>query len=200
MGLREGLVEVEVNGIKAHQSGRGDAEDGVEVRTVIIHLAAGHVDDFTGCFDVSFKQTQGVGVGDHHRRRGFIRHRCKRIQIHSAVLETGDFNNLETGHGGAGWVRAVSRIGNDDLGSLVFSTQTEVLLNATNGRKFALGTCHGLEGDLVHACTDLEHVLHLIENREQALQVMLGLVWVNVRNTRELGNDFVDPRVVLHRA
>ena len=97
-----------MNGIKAHQSGGGDAEDGVEVRTVVIHLATGLVHNFTGCFDVGFKQTQGVRIGDHHRRSGFISHRCKGVQIHSAVLETGNFNNLKTGHGGAGGVCAVS--------------------------------------------------------------------------------------------
>ena len=73
-------------------------------------------------------------------------------------------------------------IGNDDLGSLGFATVAEVLLNAPNGREFSLRSCHGLERDLVHSGADFKHVLHLVENRKQTLQVVFGLVRMNVGN------------------
>ena len=47
VGLGEGLVQVEVHRVKAHQPGRSDAENGVEIGTVVVHLTAGLMDDFT---------------------------------------------------------------------------------------------------------------------------------------------------------
>ena len=164
MGLGEGLVQVEVHRVKAHQPGRSDAENGVEIGTVVVHLTAGLMDDFTGCLDIGFKQAQGVGVGDHHRRRGFVSDRSEGVKVHATVGQAGNLDDLETCHGSAGGVGAVCRIGDDDLGSLVFASMSEILLNATNGRELALCARHRLQGDLVHARTNFEHVLHLVED------------------------------------
>ena len=164
MRLREGLVKVEVDSIKAHQTRRSDAQNSVEVRPIVVHLPTSVVNDFAGRFDVGFKETKGVWIGDHHGRSGFIRHRCQRIKVHSAIGETRDFDDLKAGHGGTGWVGSVGRIRNDNFGSLVFSTVPEVFLNATDSSKLSLRSSHGLKGHLVHPCTDFEHVLHLIEN------------------------------------
>ena len=76
----------------------------------------------------------------------------------------------------------------------------EVFLNAAHGGEFSLRTGHGLKRDLVHSSTDLQHVLHLVENGQQPLKVMLWLVRMNVCDSRELRDDFVDPRVVFHCA
>ena len=40
MRLAEGLVEVVVDSIEAHPSGIGLADDGIEVRAVVVHLPA----------------------------------------------------------------------------------------------------------------------------------------------------------------
>ena len=189
VGLGEGLVQVEVHRVEAHQSGRGDAEDGVEVGAVVVHLTASLVNDFTGCLDVGFKQTQRVGVGDHHRRRGFVSDRSEGVEVHATVGQAWNFDDFETSHGGAGGVGAVRRIGDDDLGSLVFTTVSEVLLNASDGRELALGACHRLQGDLVHAGAHFEHVLHLVEDGQQPLEVVFWLVRVDICNAGELSDD-----------
>ena len=59
----------------------------------------------------------------------------------------------------------------------------EIFLDAADGGEFTLSASHGLKGDLVHAGTDLEHVLHLVEDGKQTLQLVFGLVGVNVGNT-----------------
>ena len=73
--LGEGLVEVEVDRVKTHQTGRGDAENSVEIGAIVVHLTARLVNNLTGSLDVGLKQTQGVGIGDHHRRHGWFRNR-----------------------------------------------------------------------------------------------------------------------------
>ena len=157
-------MQVEVNGVKAHQTRRGNAENGVEVCTVVVHLTAGLVYDFTGGFDVRFKQTEGVGIGDHHGSRGLVCDGGEGVQVHTTVLEAWDFYNLKSGHRCTGRVCSVGGIGNDDLCSLGFATVAEVLLNAPNGREFTLCARNGLKRDLVHSSTDLKHVLHLVKN------------------------------------
>ena len=52
--------------------------------------------DFTGGFDVRFKQTEGVGVGDHHGSRGLALDGGEGVQVHATVLEAWDFYNLES--------------------------------------------------------------------------------------------------------
>ena len=200
VGLGEGLVQVEVHRVKAHQARRCDAEDGVEVGTVVIHLTACIVDNFAGCLDIRLEQTERVGVGDHHRRRGFVGDSSEGVEVHPTVGEAGDFDNFETGHGSTGRVGAVGGIRDNDLRSLVFATVPEVFLNASNGGELTLCTSDGLERDLVHTSAHLKHVLHLVEDGEQPLQVVFGLMRVDVSNARELGDDFVHTRVVLHGA
>ena len=58
----------------------------------------------------------------------------------------------------------------------------EVFLYASNGGEFTLCTSDGLEGDLVHAGAHLKHVLHLVEDGEQTLQVVFGLMRMDVSN------------------
>ena len=76
----------------------------------------------------------------------------------------------------------MSRIGNDDLGALGFAAVSEVFLYASNRRKFSLRSSDGLERDLVHACAHFKHVLHLVENRQQTLEVVFRLVRMDVGN------------------
>ena len=98
--LGERLVQVEVNGIETHQARRSDAENGVEVRTVVVHLPAGLVDDGAGRRDVGLEQTEGVGVGDHHRCRGFIGDGSQGVQVNTTVFSAWNFNDFKAGHSG----------------------------------------------------------------------------------------------------
>ncbi len=107
MGLREGLVQIKVDCIKAHQTRRGDAQNGVEIRSIVVHLTTRIVNDFAGRFDVGLKESERVWVGDHHGRRGFIGDRRQSVKIHSAIGKARNFNDFKTGHGGAGWVGSV---------------------------------------------------------------------------------------------
>ena len=85
MRLREGFVEVKVDSIEAHQAGRGNAQDGVKVGTVVVHLATCVVNDLTRFLDVCLKEPESVGIGYHHGSGGFVGYGSKRRQVHSTV-------------------------------------------------------------------------------------------------------------------
>ena len=65
--LAEGLVQVVVDGVEAHPARIGLAEDGVEVGAVVVHLAAGTVDDLGDLTDIRLEEPECRGIGDHHR-------------------------------------------------------------------------------------------------------------------------------------
>ena len=198
--LGERLVKVEMDSVKTHQSGRCDTENGVKVRSIVVHLATRLVNDSARFGNIGFKQTKRVWIGDHHRCSCFISHSRKCGQVHSAVDETWDFHDFKTCHRGAGWVGPMGRIGNDDLGALIFTAQPEVFLNAANGREFTLCASHGLQGHVVHSSNDTKHVLHLVVYREQSLKLVFGLMWMDVGDAGKLSDDFVHAGIVFHRA
>ena len=122
------------------------------------------------------------------------------MEIDAAVLGGGHLNDFEAGHGGTRWVRPVGRIRHHNAGALGFTALAEVLLNAAHGGEFALCAGHRLKGDFVHAGTHREHVLHFVEDGQEALQVVFRLVRMHVADAGHLSDDLVHARVVLHRA
>ena len=72
----EGLVQVEVRDVRAPLAGLGDADQGVHVGAVGVHLAAVRVDDLADLDDVFLEHAVRGRVGDH--QRGQARRRTSR--------------------------------------------------------------------------------------------------------------------------
>ena len=107
------------------------------------------------------------------------------------------FDDFEASHGCTGRVGSVGRIRYDHLCSLGFATVSEVFWMHRTAVNSPCAPATGCSADLVHPRTNLEHVLHLVgEDGEQALELMLRLMGVNVCNSRKLSDDLVDLRVV----
>ena len=81
-----------------------------------------------------------------------------------------------------------------------FAAMTVVFLDATDRRELTLSSCDGLQGDRIHPCADGQHLLHLVIDGKEPLQVMHRLQWMDVGDAGHLCDGFVDSRVVLHRA
>src|SRR3546814_20692205 len=64
MGGGEGFVQVHVDDVEAHVTGTHFAEDGVEVRTIVVEQAAGAVNGFGDGFDLPFEDAARGRVGD----------------------------------------------------------------------------------------------------------------------------------------
>ena len=70
VGDAEGLVQVEVADVGAERAGPGQADEGVEVGAVDVHLAAGVVHERADLADALLEHAVGRGVGDHRARPG----------------------------------------------------------------------------------------------------------------------------------
>ena len=75
MGSREGLVQVQVNDIKAHVAGTGHACDRIQVCPIVIEQAPCRVNFLGNFLNVGFEQAHRVGVGEHQRCSTIIQQR-----------------------------------------------------------------------------------------------------------------------------
>ena len=91
-------------------------------------------------------------------------------------------------------------IGHDDLGALRLPSKAEILLNAAYSGELALSPRHGLQRDLIHPRTNFEHVLHFVIDGQQTLEMVFGLMGMDVGDAGKLRNDLVHAGVVLHGA
>ena len=64
---REGLVQIEVHDIEAHVAGPRDADQRVEVRTVVVEERTGVVRQLRDLQDVLLEDSERVRVGQHDR-------------------------------------------------------------------------------------------------------------------------------------
>ena len=67
MGDAEGLVQVEMAHVATEPARAGDADEGVEVGAVDVHLAAVLVDEVADLRDALLEHPVGGRVGDHER-------------------------------------------------------------------------------------------------------------------------------------
>lgn len=126
VGGGEGLVQIEVNDVKAHVAGTDHAHHRIEVRSIIITQTAGFVNNLCDIQNIFIKDTNGVGVGEH--QSGGVRpHRCPQgLHIHAAVRAGGDVDDLKAGHHRRGGVGAVGGVGDDDLVAAQLTTAAVV--------------------------------------------------------------------------
>ena len=69
VGLRERLVEVDVDDVEAHVARPRDPADGVEVRAVVVHEGSRSVEDPLDLLDVLVEQAERRRVGRASDRR-----------------------------------------------------------------------------------------------------------------------------------
>ena len=114
VGDTEGLVEVEVADVCPDISGPHEADHGVHVRPVHVHLAAVGMHGVTDALDRALEDAVGAGIGDHQRRQvGSVLARLfsKIFGVDVALFVTADPDHAHAGHDGAGRVRSVGREG-----------------------------------------------------------------------------------------
>ncbi len=83
---RKGLVEIEVDDIEAHVTRPEAADEGVEVRTIVVGEAAGLVDQLADLPDVALEEPEGVRVGQHDAGDVVAQEAAKSLQIYQALL------------------------------------------------------------------------------------------------------------------
>ena len=200
----EGLVEVQLDHVEPQVAGAGPAGDGVQVRPVVVHQAADGVDHVGQGPDVAVEQAQRVRARQHEGG-GLVVHQVLDVGgVQDAPLVARGSHHLIPGDGGAGGVRAVGRIGNDDRG-LAVAVEAVIGGNEHGAGEFAVGAGEWLHAELGHAGDLAQPLGHLVEDlegplRQDAPAAQLGQQRMEARETLQGRHVLQEPRVVLHGA
>ena len=163
----EGLVQVHVRDIGPQMAGGGQADLGVEVGSVHVHLAAVGVDDGADFHDGFLEHAVRRGVGDHQAGepgRVLFGLGLEVGDIDVAVFVAGDGDDVETAHLRRGRVGAVCRFGNQADVALPFTPAFKVTADGDDTGVFALRAGIGLHADGVHAGDGFQPVFELADH------------------------------------
>src|SRR5690606_28333188 len=115
VGDAEGLVQVQVGHVAAELARGAEADHGVHVGAVDVHLAAVGMDDLADFADAFLEHAVGGRVGDHQRGEALpvlLGLGLEVGDVHVAARVTGGHYHAHAGHGGGGGVGAVGGGGN----------------------------------------------------------------------------------------
>ena len=195
----ERLVEVDVHHVEAHVAGAADAKHRVEVGTVVVHQRAAVVDEAGNLGNLILEETEGVGVGHHHRGDVGSEERFEILDIDTALGIALYLDDLESADGSRGGVGAVGGVGYDDLAAGGVAALLVIGTDDHQARQLTVGTGAGVEGEVGHSREGGEGLPEVVLHGEGALRGVVGLQRVEVGEVGHVGNLLVDGRVVLHR-
>ena len=69
----EGFVEVKMHHVKAHVTGATDAQQGVEIGSIVVHQSAAVMYHFYDFHYVVLKESECVRIGHHHGGYGVVK-------------------------------------------------------------------------------------------------------------------------------
>ena len=143
---REGLVQIDVDDVEAHRARLDLAEDGVEVRTVVVQQPARGVHDVADVEDALLEHAERGGIGQHQTRGLRPDRGAQALDVDIAVAIGGDLAHREAAHGRGGGIGAVRRIRHDDLRARVVATRGVPRANHRHTGELALGARHRRAG------------------------------------------------------
>mmetsp|Transcript_12259 Transcript_12259/g.23176 ORF Transcript_12259/g.23176 Transcript_12259/m.23176 type:complete len:262 (-) Transcript_12259:1870-2655(-) len=130
VGDAEGLVQVQVAHVRTDHAGGGQAQLGIHVSTIHVHLAAMFVDGGANLLNVVFEECPRGRVGDHQAGQAVLvlgAEVLELLEVHAPrVLDPLD---LHAAHCRGGRVRAVSRPRDDAHVAVAFALRLQVLAN-----------------------------------------------------------------------
>ena len=196
------LVQVQVHAVEAMITGAGGPDHRIHVRTIAEHLTADLVQHATDLFDIGFKQSQCRWIRQHERRNFgavFSEFSLKRgeVRIPFGVRRNG-FNAVAAARSGGG-VGAMSRVRDQHDVAVALTTRLVVRLDQHEAGHFAMGTGHGLEGDVFEARNSGQHLLDAHEYLQRSRKGFHRLHRMDVGKAWQPGRLLVDFGVVLHR-
>ena len=107
VGRAEGLVQIDVNHVKADVARLDLTHDGVQIGAVIVHQGIVGMGNIADLLDMRIEQPQGIGAG-HHYCRHLVGHGLfEQLDIHVAIGSGRHGDDLVTGHGRRGGIGAV---------------------------------------------------------------------------------------------
>ena len=111
----ECLVQIDMQDIDAEIAGPRDADHRVQIRAIHVDQRAMGVYEIRNRRNVALKDSQGVGIGDHHRC-DIVAHRLtKSLEVDGSLRVRRDLLDDVAGDRDARRIRAVGRIRHQDL-------------------------------------------------------------------------------------
>jgi hypothetical protein len=148
------FMEIEVAGIDAKFAGATDADQGIEVGTIHINLAARLVNFFAYISDSRLEDTVGGGIGDHGGgdSRSVLFEFCIEVgKIDVPLRVACDRNDPKTDEDRTGWIGAVC--GNGNEADITCGVSSGLMPSADREKAcvLSLGARVRLEGDMGQA-------------------------------------------------
>ncbi|MNP00286.1 hypothetical protein D3C76_920750 [compost metagenome] len=165
VGNAEGLVQVQVRHIAAELARGTQADHGVHVGAVDVHLAAVLMNDVAEARDALLEHAVGRGIGDHQRGqlRAVLRGLALQVgDIDVAPRVTVDHHHAQARHLRRGGVGAMRRRGNQAHITPRLATAGVVGADGQQACIFALGASVGLQRHGVIAGGRAEHGFQLV--------------------------------------
>ena len=147
----KGFVQVHVQHIKTHIARLNLTQNCIEVCAIVIEQPSGAMDSFSDLFNLTLKHTAGRRVSHHQtgRLRSDTGPKC--CQIYIAVGIHRHFSDFISAHNRGGGIRAMGRIGDDNLGTRFIASRLVISSNHCNACKLALGTRHRCQRYTLHS-------------------------------------------------
>ncbi len=187
--------------VEAHVARAGDAADGIQVRSVVVHEGARGVEDVPDRLDVLVEEPERRRVRQHQSRRVLVHLAAEVVQVDVPARVGLHRRHLVAGHGHARRVRPVRGVGNDDLAAhVVLPPLLEVRAHQEQARELALAARRRLEADRVEPRHLAQDLLQLPFELERALHGFVVGERVQVAEAGQRRDALVHARVVLHRA
>ena len=124
----------------------------------------------------------------------------QRIEIDVAVRQRRNFDDGAAAHRRGRRIRAVRRIGHDDLGALQIAARAVIRANHRDAGELALRAGHRRQRHALHAGHFLQHLLQLEHAGEEALAGRRRRERMAAEKLRQHRELITRARVVLHRA
>ncbi len=174
MRRRKRLVQVHVDHVEAHVARPHLAQNGVEIRAVVVQQTARIADDVVDLDDVALEHAQRRRIRQHDARRLLADLGLERFDIDIAVRAGRDFLGDAAQHRRRGRVGAVRRIRHDDFIALMVFARLVIRHYHREAGELSLGARHRRERDTLHAGDLLEHLLQLVHAGQETLAVACG--------------------------
>ncbi len=133
-------MQIHVDNVESDVCRTHDADNGVQVGSVIVAESACLVDELRDLHDVRVEETYRVRVGQH--QAGSLRTEVglEVVDVHRAVLVRLDDDGLVAGHRSRGRVGAVSGVRNDDLVALCVASVRVISLDQEKPGELAVSS------------------------------------------------------------
>ena len=186
--------------IKTHVARSHLTENRVEIRAIVIQEPAGIVHDTRHLRDATLEHAECGRISEHDASG--LRADCclQSLQVHIAILTTGNLAHLAATHRGRSRIGAVRRLRDDDFIALEISARTVVSHDHGDTCQLALSAGHRSQRDRLHSRHFLEHLLQLVHAGEKSLAQGFRRKRMMSQELRQHRQAVARPGVVFHRA